>query len=133
MVNLRASKEPMSVVLKPCGSAKAKFILDRVDRQFSPVLYFVLTPGEMKYDFDAMKAGKTLADSDFVANLDRINYGNPQEVQEGIDRYHTFPALIPGATYRLLIGGRIDGPYKDFTVQSGETLDLGEFTPKFDE
>lgn len=133
MVNLRASKEPASVVLKPCGSAKAKFILDKDDRQFSPNLFFVLTPGEMKYDLDAIKAGKTIADSDFVANVDRINYGIPKEVQEGIERHYTFPALIPGATYRLLIGGRIDGPYKDFTVQSGETLDLGEFTPKFDE
>lgn len=133
IVNLRASKEPMSVVLKPCGSAKAKFVVDREDRQFSPMLFFVLTPGEMKYDFDAMRAGKMLADSDFVANVDRINYGNPQEAQEGIERYYTFPALIPGATYRLLTNGGINGPYKDFTVKSGETLDLGEFTPKFDQ
>jgi hypothetical protein len=132
-VKLRATDEPISVVLKPCGSAKAKFVLDREDRQFSPMLFFVLTSGELKYDSDAMKAGKTLADSDFVANVDRINYGNPREVQEGIDRHYTFPALIPGATYRLLTNGGINGPYKDFTVQSGETLDLGEFTPKFDE
>ncbi len=94
-VNLRASEEPINVVLKPCGSAKAKFILDREDRQFSPILFFVLTPGELKYNFDAVKAGKTLADSDFVDNVDRINYGNPQEAQEGIERYYTFPALIP--------------------------------------
>ncbi len=131
-VNLRTSDEPVSVALKPCGSAKAKFILDKEDRQFSPMLFFVLTPGELKYNFDAVQAGKTLADSDFVANIDRINYGNPQEAQEGIERHYTFPALIPGATYRLLTSGGIEGPYRDFTVKSGETLDLGEFTPKFD-
>lgn len=132
-VKLRATDQPANVVLKPCGSAKAKFVLDREDRQFFPMLYFVLTSGESKYDFNASKAGKTLADSDFVANVDRINYGNAQKEQEGLNRHYTFPALIPGATYRLMIGGGIDGPYKDFTVKSGETLDLGEFTPKFEE
>ncbi len=90
LVKLRASDEPVRVVLKPCGSAKAKFILDKEDSNSSPRSSFVLTPGELKYDFDAVKAGKTMADSDFVANIDRTNYGNPGEDQEGRERYYTF-------------------------------------------
>jgi len=44
-----------------------------------------------------------------------------------------FPALIPGASYRLYVydksGALID---KDFTVKSGETLDLGDIIVKQD-
>ncbi len=94
-VKLRATDEPVNVVLKPCGSAKAKFVLDREDRKFSAMLLFVLTPGAPKFDSNAMRAGKAVADSDFVANVDQINYGNAQKEQEGVNRYYTFPALIP--------------------------------------
>jgi hypothetical protein len=42
-----------------------------------------------------------------------------------------FPALIPGATYRISVRtrtGQVGKPpfRKDFTVKSGETLDLGD-------
>jgi len=38
-----------------------------------------------------------------------------------------FPALVPGATYRLSIPGTTGTqPDKDFTVKPSETLDLGD-------
>ena len=137
-LNLHATDDNVKVVLKPCGTARAKFILDDEERKFSPVLLnLVVTPGTPRRDFKTMRAGKVAADSDFNSNIDYINYRDgywKANVQRrGKDQYYTFPALVPGATYRLMTSEEDDGSYKDFTVQSGETLDLGEFTPKFND
>ena len=136
-VKLRSTTDNVKVVLKPCGTARAKFILDTEDRKFSPVLLnLVVTPGEPRFS-KKMKVANVWADSSFNSNIDRINYGRgywKANVQrKGKDQYYTFPALIPGATYRLMTWEEDEYSYKDFTVQSGETLDLGEFTPKFKE
>lgn len=133
-VNLRGGQENVTVKLKPCGTARAKFILDDPDRKFYPTLYFVASPGVGKYDRTKQKLGLIAADSDFNSNIDRINHRLPsqQRVTDG-DDYYTFPALIPGATYRLITREDGDWSFKDFSVKSGETLDLGEFTPKFDD
>ena len=135
-VKLRATDDSVKVVLKPCGAARAKFILDDEERKFSPVLLnLIVTPGVPRYDFKKMRAGNVAADSDFNSNIDYINYRDgywKANVQrKAKDQYYTFPALIPGATYRLMTWEEDEYSYKDFTVQSGETLDLGEFTPKF--
>ena len=135
-VKLRATDDNVKVVLKPCGAARAKFILDGEERKFSPVLLnLIVTPGVPRYDFKKMRAGNVAADSDFNSNIDYINYRDgywKANVQrKGKDQYYTFPALVPGATYRLMTWEEDEYSYKDFTVQSGETLDLGEFTPKF--
>ena len=133
-VRLTAQEDPVKVVLKPCGQATAKFVLKEEDkeRKWQPNLYFVATPGCAKYDFEAMKAGETAADSEFNANVDRENYGfRRTDVDE--EGSFTLPALIPGATYRLTTSFDDSYEYKDFTVESGETLDLGEFHPEFNE
>ena len=50
--------------------------------------------------------------------IDPINYGDgPASDAQG---RIAFPALIPGATYRIA------GLSKEFTVKPGETLDLGD-------
>jgi hypothetical protein len=59
-------------------------------------------------------------------NIDRHNYWNAA----GTDREGriTFPALIPGAIYQM---GTFKGRWnlhKQFSVRSGETLDLGNVT-----
>ena len=39
----------------------------------------------------------------------------------------TFPALIPGATYRVACWEKDAWvPHKEFTVKSGESVDLGD-------
>ena len=131
-VNLRATDDNVKVVLKPCGAARAKFILEDEERKFYPSLHLVVTPGTPQHDFKKTRAGSVMADSDFIANIDRINYWNP-DLKKDKDGYITFPALVPGATYRLMTREEGDWSYKDFTVKSGETLDLGEFTPTFDD
>ena len=81
-----------------------------------------------------------MADEDLVGKVDPINYGYPQYSFAGPqlddDFRITYPALIPGATYRLQTSfarSRVDGSfeYSLFTAESGQTLDLGEFTPEF--
>jgi hypothetical protein len=65
------------------------------------------------------------ADADFLANVDRLNHGNyPKSDAEG--RFE-LPALIPGATYRLV--GYRDGEFsvaRDFVGEAAKTIDLGD-------
>jgi hypothetical protein len=66
------------------------------------------------------------ADAAFVANIDRTNYrSGPKSDSDG---RITFPALIPGATYRISTfkNGRA-AVLKDFVAESQKTLDLGKF------
>jgi hypothetical protein len=52
-----------------------------------------------------------------MVRIDAVNYARfPESDAQG---RITFPALIPGATYRLR-------GHDDFTVKCGETLDLGD-------
>ncbi len=134
-VQVKAQDEPVKIVLKPCGKAIARFVLKGEDkeRKVHPTLFFVMTPGCGKHDMEAMRSGETAADSDFVTNIDRLNYGFNDGPKMDEDGSFTFPALIPGATYRLFT--KFDGSWshKDFTVKSGQTLDLGEFHPEFED
>jgi hypothetical protein len=128
---LKTGDATPTVVLKTCGQATARF----VDSEGQPVagsrrsLHIVITPGTNKYDFRAMDGGKFAADSDFVSNIDRLNYWNLPPTDS--DGRITFPALIPGATYR--IDGYEKGMItigKEFHVDAKETLDLGEIDIK---
>jgi len=147
-IELKATDEEVKVVLQPCGSATAKFIVEDEDNRQKmiemqrPALYFRLRQGATKFDFEAMRLGKLVADEDFNANIDPINYGFTGDGYAGPklddDFRVTYPALIPGATYRLqtsfnqtMLGENLG--YKEFTVEPGQTLDLGEFTPKFND
>ncbi len=64
------------------------------------------------------KEDRLAADAPVLAGIDPINYGNgPVSDAQG---QIAFPALVPGATYRVF-------PFrKEFTVKPGETLDLGD-------
>jgi protocatechuate 3,4-dioxygenase beta subunit len=126
-VVLKAGDEEPTIVLKPCGQATARFVnpQGQPHDRFGPMLEMIVSPGGHKYDFDAVKRGELAADSDYVSNIDRVNHWpGPQTDEQG---RVTFPALIPGATYRL---GRLDGGNwsvaKEFSVGPGESLDLGD-------
>lgn len=115
------------VILKPCGQATAQY----VDADGQPLkqhhasLHLVVTPGAGRYDFKAAEGGELLANSDFVSNIDRTNHWNLAPTDD--DGRITFPALIPGATYRIttIVNGD-ERKTKEFTVDSGQTLDLSE-------
>jgi hypothetical protein len=65
------------------------------------------------------------ADEASLTNIDRHNYWD--KIQTDAAGRVTFPALIPGAVYRV---GRFDKDrwrlHKEFTVESGKTVDLGD-------
>ena len=128
-VDLRANDNSTTVKLSPCGEAKARFINPEGQPHvgFHPGLHMVVTPGSHEHDFEAARRGELLADADFVSNIDRTNYRpGPQTDKQGSV---TFPALIPGATYRL--STYEDGKpkiLKQFSVESGERLTLGDIT-----
>jgi beta-lactamase regulating signal transducer with metallopeptidase domain/protocatechuate 3,4-dioxygenase beta subunit/5-hydroxyisourate hydrolase-like protein (transthyretin family) len=122
-----------TVTLKPCGEATARF----VDVDGNPVadhrasLEIVVTPGSASIDFKAMQMGQITADSDFVANVDRKNHWD--RPGSDADGSITFPALIPGATYRLNFGSGEAISKRDFSAESGRTIDLGDIVVKADE
>jgi beta-lactamase regulating signal transducer with metallopeptidase domain len=119
-----AENGPLVVHLEPCGKAIGRFV--GVDGKplvkYRPDLQFVATPGEsLRRLGNNHKA--VCADQTYNANIDRKNYWDgPLTDNEG---RCTFPALIPGATYRFDIYHEPnDLDVKDFTVKSGETLQL---------
>jgi RNA polymerase sigma factor (sigma-70 family) len=114
-----AASKPVTVRLAACGSAEARFL----DREGKPPLdyrphfffYIVVRPGASDPD-----TGPS-ADSDFVANVDRLHYTAASGAMDAQGRCR-FPALIPGATYRLL--DLNFQTIKEFTVKPGEKLKL---------
>jgi RNA polymerase sigma factor (sigma-70 family) len=116
----------ITVRLAPCGQARARYADDRgqpqANLQVSPEI--VITPGRPLND-RGPREGVLAADAGDLVNLDRYNYwGNVKTDAAG---RVTFPALIPGATYRLR---RFDKDnwvvHKEFVAESGKTIDLGD-------
>jgi hypothetical protein len=127
----QAGGEPVKVRLLPCGQAAARFVNQRGKplTGFRPLLEVVLTPGPHRYDPGAFFSGKLIAGAEYVASLDRVNHWNaPFTDARG---RCTFPALIPGATYRVVdFDGNGSVVKKEFTVESGQTRELGDVTLK---
>ncbi len=116
---------PVTVKLQPCGTAKARYV-DPDGKPLAgmrPMINVVVTPGAYRYDPKEADSGKLHADEEFQANVDRHNYWNaPRTDAEG---RITFPALIPGMTYRAMTGRRNQPAVgREFTARSGETVDL---------
>jgi beta-lactamase regulating signal transducer with metallopeptidase domain len=122
----------LEVKLQPCGSASVRV----VDARGKPLragrspahLEVVLTPGASFADLvsgsvNDTKQSPLMADSIMVANLDRERYSELKIDRQG---RMTFPTLIPGATYRIVV---LNQPVKtqiEFTVKPREAKDLGE-------
>ncbi|WP_165222468.1 M56 family metallopeptidase [Aquisphaera insulae] len=126
---------PPTVTLKPSGSATARII----DKKGMPVekdvarISMVATPGHgMDYYGRALTTKEEedyAADEEIYVNIDRENYWDgPRSDKQG---RITMPKLIPGATYRIYeLSRSLEVPplyrWKDFTVESGKTIDLGD-------
>jgi hypothetical protein len=88
----------------------------------------VVTPGAYPTN-KARKDGVLLADQGRLRAVDPINY-RKDPVSDAQGRI-TFPALIPGATYRIVdrtpFRG-VEGPQvrKEFSVRPAEDLELGD-------
>ncbi len=98
-----AANEAVTVRLEPCGLARARLVgpdgkpLDRYPA--GELVSMVITPGP-PYPINPAKDGPLFADESSLARLDPVNYetGFASDAQGRI----TFPALIPGATYRVV-------------------------------
>jgi RNA polymerase sigma factor (sigma-70 family) len=109
-----AGDKPLTVRLAKCGRAVVRFV-DKAGKPvpgYSPYVNVVVRPGEKGIE----------ADNDFVANVDRVNYTGGGGQVAGEDGKATFPALIPGVTYRLY-GPGIKGVV-EVTAKAGETRDV---------
>jgi RNA polymerase sigma factor (sigma-70 family) len=127
-----ASAGLVSVRLKPCGSARARLVdpggkpLGGFSRPW--LISMVVTPGP--YDgIKARKEGLLVADETRLPNVDPINY-DQLPVADAQGRI-TFPALIGGASYRIVDRTTVRDPggpqvRKEFTAKPGEALDLGD-------
>jgi hypothetical protein len=128
-----AAGGPMTVRLEPCGAAKARIVgpggepvaghLPRGSR--APMM--VVTPGP-HFTTTKSQANLLSADQANLSTVDPINYETELVCDDG--GHITLPALIPGATYRLIDytvpRGTDPELRKNFTVKPGETLDLGD-------
>ncbi len=127
-----AGGEPIVVKLEPCATATARLVgPDGKPRGgFTPrgLISMVVTPGEFS-NIKAQKDGTSLADEASLTVIDAINYQkDPASDDQG---RIVFPALIPGASYRIVDRTTIrtpNGPQlrKEFIVKPGEALDLGD-------
>ena len=89
----------------------------------------IITPGPDRSSRDPADAKRLSGEGAFLSRIDSINYAN--EPESDPNGRITFPALIPGASYRIVDRTTIRNPSgakvrKDFTVKPGETLDLGD-------
>jgi hypothetical protein len=130
----KVQNKPLTVHLLPCGSATVRFVDQKghpwvnVQVPVSLSLIFSKSPVNQIY------GGQDSRNLDWRAeSLDRQRYNALQTDANG---YIVFPTLIPGAPYILQL---FDSPMTcenvkekefEFTVQSGQTLDLGEIMIK---
>jgi RNA polymerase sigma factor (sigma-70 family) len=134
----QAGGEPVTVRLAPCGTAKARLLNSqgKPAKNFPPMpnlvwLEVVVTPGRSLAsrfrEKEATDKDTPYADELSLCFVDRKHYWDLRSDTEG---RCTFPALIPGATYRIIGQGLSGGTIfqKDFTVESGQMLDLGDVT-----
>jgi RNA polymerase sigma factor (sigma-70 family) len=118
--------EAGTVKLAPCGKATARYVdgQGRPLAGYEPSPDLVITPGAAGHVIVPGK-GDLLADATSLTAFDRHNYWHRLKT-DAAGRI-TFPALIPGATYRVM-GQKGEYPelHKDFTAESGKTIDLGD-------
>ena len=121
---IRNSDLEPTIILKPCGTAKVRFVNSdgsvRTDMSFD--FNLVVTPGVPRYDFEAARNGEKAADEDFVANIDRA--GEELSRTTSSTGEHVYENLIPGAMYRItkMADGKVTENV-DFVAKSGETID----------
>ncbi len=119
---------PVAVRLEPCGQAMARL----VNPQGRPVTgrvallmaTMVVTPGPPASSAE-VRDGAMAADEAPLTRVNPVNHATPL-VADAKGRI-TLPALIPGATYRLVDQtGGAPVVRKDFVAVSGQSIELGD-------
>ena len=101
-----AAGGPMTVRLEPCGTAQARLVDPNgqplAGYQAQYLISMIVTPGAVRGSPDPADAKRLLADADYLTRIDSINY--LKEPMSDAQGRIVFPALIPGATYRISAG-----------------------------
>jgi hypothetical protein len=124
-----AAAGPVTIRLEPCGTAIARL----VDAGNKPVagyhdqymISMIVRFGPDPAGGGPAVANALLSESGFLATIDPINYPVPPQ-SDALGQI-TFPALIPGANYRIVVRNPPAAPvHQDFTVKPGEATALGD-------
>ncbi len=136
MANLSGRSDaggPIMIRLESCGTAMAQLVnsAGKPLAGYRDPYFFsmVVTPGPYRLSHERADKDHLAADQDFLTRIDPINYGNGivSNGQGGM----IFPALIPGATYRVYDRITVDDAIgvqlrSEFTLKPGEILHLGD-------
>jgi len=128
---LKSGDASPTITLKPCGQAIARFKYrnGKPVANYTPMPEFVMGAGVDHLGMAGSmikKIGVPATEVDYVSNVDKTNW-QPWPSTDKTGQV-TFPALIPGATYRVRPDINLDFlSARLFSVQPGQTLDLGEF------
>lgn len=131
--SVKAAKDgPITVRLEPCGLATARL----VDPKGKPLagyrdpylISMVVTPGPDRLSRDEADRARLAADQDYLSRIDPDHYA--ERISDDQGRI-TFPALIPGATYRVIDQTSLDAANgrrtpREFRVGAGEAVELGD-------
>ena len=121
------------VDLAPCGTARSPRLVNAKGEPLSGyrdpyLISMIVTPGRDGFSTEPADEDQIAQDGDYVSRIDKDHYGDLVTDAQG---HITFPALIPGATYRVTdmstrddAGGR--KTRKLFVAGAGETVDLGD-------
>jgi hypothetical protein len=132
-----SGKQPtkeVTIRLEPCGQASARFVgpdgKPLANFDITSYTSLVVTPGPPPFSRNVQDEDKLAADEAFLSNFDSKHYGN--DLHTDASGRVTLISLIPGALYRISDMSTMNVPQKgtqmrkDFTVKSGQTLDLGD-------
>jgi hypothetical protein len=129
-----AAAGDVTVRLEPCGRAMARLLgpdgkpLDRYPA--SDVVSMVAIPGPTRSG-GAAQDGPLLASESHAFHIDPVNFR--ADLESDARGRVTLPALIPGATYRIVdlvqTAGSFDAVVRrEFVVGAGEAVELGDIT-----
>jgi protocatechuate 3,4-dioxygenase beta subunit len=123
----QAEDGPVTVKLVPCGSATARFVdMDgKPLANYRPLIWTMLPPIHKAGLTDLGDVGEHGPGSGYCeiwnGQADPLHYGaGPVTDTEG---RITFRCLVPGANHRISL---FDGTARDFIVEPGKTMDLGD-------
>jgi RNA polymerase sigma factor (sigma-70 family) len=127
-----ATGGPITVRLEPCGQAIARL----VDPKGKPItgyreqklISMLVTPGRDWLDTTADVQDQPSADEDYLSRIDPAHHA---DVVSNVQGRVTFPALIPGATYRVFDMTTLNDPggrktRRLFVAGAGEAVELGD-------
>jgi RNA polymerase sigma factor (sigma-70 family) len=123
---------PITVRLAPCGTALARVVNPKGEPlpgyRARNLISMIVTPGRDRLNKVEADQDQLASDGDYLLRIDPDHYNDLVSDAQG---RVTFPALIPGATYRVSDMSTLDDAggrktRKLFVAGVGETVDLGD-------